>query len=319
MFALFVDFYNEVLPIERLNFGVITLLPKVENASEMKYFRPICLLNVCYKIITKVLNNRLACCIKKVISDTQSGFIRGRYILDSVVALHEILHEVKRGKQSGILLKIDFEKAYDKVNWQFLYQMMIMKGFRVKWCDWVMRTVRGGKVAVRTNDLTGPFFSTHKGVRQGDPFSPLLFNLSADGLSNLVRKAQQEGLITGLIPHIVDNGVVNLQYADDTIFLLQNDLGMARNLKFILLLFEQMSGLKINFHKSEVVCFGDAVTLKDSFVEIFTCPYKELPLKYLGIPIDNKKIGCSLWLPTEEKVEKKLGAWKGRFLSMGEK
>jgi hypothetical protein len=101
----------------------------------MKSFRPICLLNVCYKIITKVLNNRLSCCIKKVISDSQSGFIRGRFILDSVVALHEILHEVKKDKQNDILLKIDFEKAYDKVNWQFLYQMMIMKGFWTKWCD----------------------------------------------------------------------------------------------------------------------------------------------------------------------------------------
>jgi hypothetical protein len=67
-----------------------------------------------------------------------------------------------------------------------------------------MRTVGGGSVAIRTNDLTGPFFSAHKGFRQGDPFSPLLFNLAGDGLSNLVRKAQQEGLVTGLIPHIVN-------------------------------------------------------------------------------------------------------------------
>jgi hypothetical protein len=93
---------------------------------------------------------------------------------------------------------------------------------------------------------------------------------------------------------------------------------MARNSKFILLLFEQMSGLKINFHKSEVICLGDAIALKDDFVEIFTCPYVVLPLKYLGIPIDNRKIGGSLWLSTEEKVEK-LGAWKGKFLTMGGK
>jgi hypothetical protein len=79
-------------------------------------FRPICLLNVCYKIITKVLNNRLSNCITKVISDNQFGFIKGRYILDGVVALHEIIHEVKKKKQDGIILKIDFEKAYDKVN-----------------------------------------------------------------------------------------------------------------------------------------------------------------------------------------------------------
>jgi hypothetical protein len=76
-----------------------------------------------------------------VISDSQYGFIKGRYIMDGVVSLNEILHEVKRKKQSGVVLKIDFEKAYDKVNWHFLYVMMEKKGFGSTWCDWVMRIV----------------------------------------------------------------------------------------------------------------------------------------------------------------------------------
>jgi hypothetical protein len=126
---LFKDFYDENLDIKRLNYGMVTLLPKVDNAVEMKNFRPICLLNVCYKIITKVLNNRLASCITKVISESQYGFIQGRYIMDGVVSLNEILHEVKSKKQSGVVLKIDFEKAYDKVNWHFLYVMMDKKTF----------------------------------------------------------------------------------------------------------------------------------------------------------------------------------------------
>jgi hypothetical protein len=95
---LFKDFYDGNLDIERLNYGMVTLLPKVDNTIEMKNFRPICLLNVCYKIITKVLNNRLARCITKVISDPQYGFIQGRYIMDGVVSPNEILHEVKKKK-----------------------------------------------------------------------------------------------------------------------------------------------------------------------------------------------------------------------------
>jgi hypothetical protein len=138
---LFKDFYDGNLDNERLNYGMVTLLPKVDNAVDTKNFRPICFLNVCYKIITKVLNNRLASCITKVISDSQYGFIKGRYIMDGVVSLNEILHEVKRKKQSGVVLKIDFEKAYDKVNWHFLYVMMEKKGFGSTWCDWVMRIV----------------------------------------------------------------------------------------------------------------------------------------------------------------------------------
>jgi hypothetical protein len=186
------DFYKGNLDIKRLNYGVMTLIPKVDKAMEMKNFRPICLLNVCYKIITKTLNNRLSSCINKVISENQFGFIKGKYILDCVVALHEIIHEVKKKKQNGIILKIDFEKAYDKVNWQFLYSMLQQKGFGDKWSDWVMKTVKGGKVAIRTNGMIGPYFSTHKGVRQGDPFSPLLFNIAADGLACLIEKAQEK-------------------------------------------------------------------------------------------------------------------------------
>jgi hypothetical protein len=181
-------FYDGNLDIERLKYGIVTLLPKVDNAIEMKNFRPICLSNVCYKIITKVLNNRLALCITKVISESQYGFIQGRYIMDGVVSLNEILHEVKKKKHSGVVLKIDFEKAYEKSTSIFCTACW-KKGFGNTWCDWVMRTVRGGKVAIKTNDIVGPYFTTHKGVRQGDPFSPLLFNLVADGLACMIHKA----------------------------------------------------------------------------------------------------------------------------------
>jgi hypothetical protein len=123
----------------------------------------------------------------------------------------------------------------------------------------MMKVVRGGRVAIRMNDKEGPYFRIHKGVRQGDPLSPLLFNIVADGLALMIKKAQDEGLIKGLIPNLVDGGVVMLQYADDTIFMIQDDLESARNLKFILCMFEQMSGLKVNFHKSDIYCCGEAV------------------------------------------------------------
>jgi hypothetical protein len=150
-------------------------------------------------------------------------------------------------------------------------------------------------------------------VRQGGPFSPLLFNLVADGLACMIKKAQEEGLI----PHIIQNGCCCLQYADDTIFLIQDCLEGARNLKFILCLFESMSGLKINFHKSEILCFGDAKDIDFLYADIFTCPIGNLPMKYLGVPIDKKKINKNLWCPMIEKLEKRLAGWQGRFLSLG--
>jgi hypothetical protein len=111
---LFKDFYDGNLDIERLNYGMVTLLPKVDNTIDMKNFRPICLLNVCYKIITKVLNNRLASCITKVISDSQYGFIKGRYIMDGVVSLNEILHKVKRKNKVVWSLRLILKKLMTK-------------------------------------------------------------------------------------------------------------------------------------------------------------------------------------------------------------
>jgi hypothetical protein len=156
-----------------------------------------------------------------------------------------------------------------------------------------------------------------KGVRQGDPFSPLLFNLVADGLACIIQKAQEKGLIRGLISHIIPNGCCCLQYADDTIFLIQDCLEGARNLKFILCLFEHMSGLKINFHKSEIFCLGEAKEYINLYADIFTWPVGSLPMKYLRVPIDNKKVSKSLWCPMLEKMDKRLAGWKGRFLSLG--
>lgn len=132
--------------------------------------------------------------------------------------LHETLHSIKQRKLSGFLLKIDFEKAYDKIEWHFLYQILHMKGFPDKWCDWIMKVVRGGHVGIKVNDEIGPFFKTFKGLRQEDPLSPLLFDIAADALTIMISRAQKHGLIKGLVSDLIPNGLAILQYADDTFF-----------------------------------------------------------------------------------------------------
>ena len=117
------------LPLFRLNFGVITLLPKREDASRIDQYRPICLLNVSFKVFTKVATNRVTSIAQKVICPSQSAFLPRRNILEGVVVLHETIHQIHKKKLDGVIFKIDFEKAYDKVNWAFLQQTLRMKGF----------------------------------------------------------------------------------------------------------------------------------------------------------------------------------------------
>jgi hypothetical protein len=297
-------FHEKSLNIDNFNHGVVTLVPKGVDADRIQKYRPICLLNVVYKIITKILTNRLIQVVCVVIRASQTAFLKGRYILEGVVTMHETLNEIHREKSSGVLFKIDFEKAFDKVKWSFLLQVLEMKGFPPIWNDWMLKAVRGGRVAIKVNDEVGPYFSTYQGLRQGDPLSPILFDLTADVLAILVKRAVEQGLIAGLASKN-STGVSILQYADDTILLFEDNLEQARNLKFLLCLFEEMSGLKINFHKSEVYCLGRAKDRVRQFEEILTCKSGDLPMKYLGIPIDEKRLSVSRWNPIIEKFGKK--------------
>ncbi|WVZ75253.1 hypothetical protein U9M48_023327 [Paspalum notatum var. saurae] len=305
------------LPLFSLNFGVITLIPKVQEANVIQKFRPICLLNVSFKIFTKVATIRLNRIADKVVSPTQTAFMRGRNILEGVVILHETIHEMHRKRLNGVILKIDFEKAYDKVKRPFLFQTLRMKGFSSKWISWVKSFIMGGSVAVNVNDDVGKFFQTKKGLRQGDPLSPLLFNIVADMLAILINRAKEHGQVSGVVPHLIDGGLSILQYADDTIIFMENDLEKARNMKLLLCAFEQVSGLKINFHKSEILCFGNARDSLESYLELFGCKQGDFPIKYLGMPIHFKKLRNSDWNIVEERVQKRLASWKGKHLSIG--
>lgn len=149
---MFEDLHSGHLDIKR--YGVITLVPKVKEANNIKQYRPICLLNVDYKGVTKVLNNRLVTVAKEVIGDNQTRFVNGKNILEGLVILHKVLHELRSKGKRGLILKINFKKAYDMVRWDFLEEVMRGKGFLDKWIDWVMQTVQGGKGAP-TLELSG--------------------------------------------------------------------------------------------------------------------------------------------------------------------
>ena len=143
--------------------------------------------------------------------------MRGRNILEGVVILHETVHELHRKNQSGVIFKIDFEKAYYKVRWNFLFQTLRLKGFSRKWIEWIKSFISSRSVAVNVNDEVGPYFQTKKGLRQGDPLSPILFNIVDDMLTLFIKTTKAEGSLSGVVPHLVDDGLSILQYADDTI------------------------------------------------------------------------------------------------------
>ncbi|WVZ51633.1 hypothetical protein U9M48_002757 [Paspalum notatum var. saurae] len=171
---MFRDLSKGDLPLFILNFGVITLSPKVQEANLIQQYRPICLLNVSFKIFTKVATIRLNSVTNHVVNPSQTAFMKGRNILEGVFILHETVHELHRKKQNGVILKIDFEKAYNKT--------FRIKGFSLKWIKWLQTFLSGGSVAVNVNE-------------EGDHLSPLLFNMVAAMLTTLIKRAKLDGKI----------------------------------------------------------------------------------------------------------------------------
>jgi hypothetical protein len=123
--------------------------------------------------------------------------------------------------------------------------------------------------------------------------------------------------LTEWVPHLVDDGLSTLQYADDTIIFLDHDLEKVKNLKVLLCAFEKLSGLKINLHKSEMCCFGEAKEAQEQYSAISGCQGGAFPFKYLGIPIHFRKLSNKDWKMVQKRIEKRLSSWKGKYLSVG--
>ena len=172
---MFQEFFEGQLHLFKLNFGTITLLPKKTEAVRIEEFRPICLLNVSFKIFTKVGMNRLTHIAHSVVQPSQTAFMPDRNILEGVVVLHETLHEIHSKKLDGVVIKVDLEKAHDKVKWPFLQQALRMKGFDTAWRNQIESFTQKGSVEIKVNDDIGHYFQTHKGLRQGDPMSLILY------------------------------------------------------------------------------------------------------------------------------------------------
>ena len=284
---------------------MISLLPKIKDGNTIKQYRPICLQNVILKILTKALTMRITGVIGGIINWTQTAFIPGRYILDGCVILHEVLHELHKKKESGVIFKIYFKKAYDSVQWGFLYEVVQKKNFNRIFIEWIKKITEGGRVSININGEHGPFFKTFRGLRQGDPLSPILFNLIGDALSVILEGANRNGVLEGLAPNLVPGGLTHLQYANDTILFAKATKENVLALKFLLFCFEEMSGMKINYQKSEVYVLGVPKEEEELYADMLNCKVGSLPFTYLGLPMGVGKVGKRDLHPIMQKIEKK--------------
>ncbi|CAL5398010.1 unnamed protein product [Camellia sinensis] len=309
------EFHKNSKLVQGLNSSFVTLIPKADNPSCLNDFRPISLIGSLYKILAKILSNRMKKVMPCIISETQSAFIGGRNILDGIFIANEIVDSWKKNQKKGIVLKLDFQKAFDSINWAFLFSMLSNFGFGNKWISWIQECLTSAKISILVNGSPTSEFSPERGLRQGDPLSPLLFNIVAEVLNILLLRALQRGLIKGAVVGANDVRITHLQFADDTILFCEADWGEIVAIKRILRCFEILSGLKINYHKSVVCGIGLDDELSKEFASKLNCLQQSLPLKYLGLPLGASPRKRRTWQPVIDKCKQKLATWKRRFLS----
>jgi hypothetical protein len=221
----------------------------------------------------------------EIISINQTAFVQGRFILDGVTGINEVIDYAKRKKKKCFVFKVDFEKAYDSVDWKFLDYMLRRFGFEDKWRNWIRACVFGGNLSVLVNGCPSNEMNIARGLKQGDPLAPFLFLLVAEGLGGLMKAAVASGLFGGVVVENQMQQVSRLQYADDSVFIGEACFENIWTLKAILRHYELISGLKVNFFKSSLL----GINVEESFLEgaatFLNCKIGSLPMKYLGIPI----------------------------------
>ena len=302
-----------------LNATFIALIPKKNGASNIRDFRPISLVGSVYKILAKVLANRLKKVLNQLISESQNNFVGGRQILDSVLIANECVESKMKSKIPGVICKLDIEKAYDHVNWEALLDLLKRMGFGVRWCRWIRTCISTVQFSVLFNESPADFFGSSRGLRQGDPLSPMLFLVMIEVFNKMMKRAEGAGLLRGFRAAGRPGGgvgVSHLLFADDTILFCNANEEQILHIRMLLLCFQAVTGLKVNALKSEMVPIGEVPNV---FVlaEILGCRVRSLPMTYLGMPLGASHKSPTVWNPILEKFEHKLANWKKMYLSKG--
>ena len=298
-----------------LNSTFIALIPKGEYSITPDKYRPIALCNLIYKIISKVIAMRLKPLLPLIISPEQSGYVEGRQITDGIILTHEIIHSLKQTKKPGMLLKLDLSKAFDSLSWVYIQKILLAFGFSQTWVRWIYNLLSSAFFSVLINGIPSATFRPSRGIRQGDPLSPFLFVIMAEGLGRSITAARLKNRLRGLS---FNNSPAHShqQFVDDNMLFGHPSVQEASLIKSILSTFSEASRALINRVKSQIFFFNTPVPTQKAVSQIlgFTCAF--LPSKYLGAPLMASAIKHSSWKQLLEKLEARLFLWTNCALNM---
>jgi hypothetical protein len=301
------SFRNGKLSIDQRR-GILSIIPKKDQDLRLlKNWRPLCLLNTDYKILTKVLVNRLQNVLNDIVHTDQNGFIKGRFIGENIRLITDIIEYSKRTKIKGLITLLDFEKAFDTVNWHFLQNTLKAFNFGNTFRRWINIIYADITSCCLNNGNATTFFEISRGVRQGCPASGLLFILVVETMANSLRS---DSKISGI--QVDDKCIKISQLADDTSLFLRDEKSLSNALD-LLEKFHVCSGLKLNKSKTKLFCLGNT-NHRPTILSLATTEH----FKTLGVSFSNNIEDMSV-VNLEERYNKfqsVINIWKQRDLSL---
>ena len=304
---------------DHLNDTHIVLIPKTDHPELASQFRPIGLCNVVYKIITKTLVNRIKPILPSLISNTQGSFVPGRQITDNIVIVQEVIHTMKKkqGAKGFMALKIDFEKAYDRLKWSFIRDTLLQMNLPYLLIEVIMECISTARMQVLWNGEPSSSFNPSRGVRQGDPLSPYLFVMCMERLFQTI----EESIIAQRWKPIRASRdgplLSNLFFADDIILFTEASVEQAVVIQDCLDRFCRASGQKVSSSKS-CVYFSKNVpdsAQKEISEKLGMEATSDLGL-YLGMPTLTSRVTKATFNHLCEKIDRRLSGWKSKYLSL---
>lgn len=293
--------------------GVIICIPKGNKPREfLKNWRPICLLNVIYKLCSGCIANRIKTVLPNIIHEDQRGFINNRFIGDNIRLVYDIIHHTNINRKDGIMILIDFEKAFDTLAWEFIHKILELFNFKSDLKRWIHIFLKNIKACIVANNQVSTWFEIQRGCRQGDPISPYIFTMCAEVLANMIRKNTNiKGITIGHKEFKLS------QYADDTTIFLDGTKQSFETCIHTILEYAKYSGLNMNFEKTKIIGLGRMRNTQNIYLSNMLFEWNPKKFTFLGIEF-NIDLDNLLESNIQNKIvsmQNIINAWKLRNLT----
>lgn len=304
---------------EELNRTVIALIPKVECPQSIKEFRPISLCTTVYKAITKLLANRLKPIMPILVLPQQSSFVQGRSIIDNVIIGQELVHAMRRkqGSKGWMAIKVDLEKAYDRLRWDFIKETLVDAGIPEHIMRLIMQCITTSSLQVLWNGEPSSTFLPQRGIRQGDPLSPYIFILCMERLSQVITQEVTKGRWKPVKMGRQGPPLSHLFFADDLLIMGTTDDRQIELVQDVLERFCVASGLRVSMSKTRIHFSKNLPqhTIRSICAKLNIQKTEDLG-RYLGVPLLHRRVTKDTYRFILEKVQKKLSGWAAKSLSL---